>query len=180
MKLRISPFFGRRPRAASARLPVPSEVPQPAPAPLPAPARAGWSEPALLPLPAGSPPVVAVAILALGLRGEELAALADAVLASLATQRCRPVFLTDTLDPTPLRQRSLPFEYLPALPPAGHPPEAYDRLLLARMAVWRRKWRLARIVTAGPKARRRLEAWHASGDMPPALAELLTGVSEMA
>lgn len=134
-------------------------------------------EPALIASATGAPPLAAVAIVALGIRDTDLAGLADAVLDSVAKQRYRPVFVTDVLEPTPLRERSLPFEFLPPQPPLGHDPQAYERLLLARMAIWQRKWRFARLITAGPQARRRVDAWRASGIVEAALAELLNTAS---
>jgi hypothetical protein len=116
----------------------------------------------------------AVAILALALPKIEFEALAESVRASTEREPYLPVFLTDAIDLGPLRERSLFFEYLPAKPPAGYSSDSYQAVLLARLAIWRRKWCFSRIVTAGAAARRQFEFWRASPDLDLGLLELFT------
>lgn len=116
----------------------------------------------------------AVAILALALPQNDLIALAESVRVSTEREPYLPVFLTDAIDLAPLRERSLLFEYLPAEPPVGHLPTEYEAVVLARLAIWRRKWCFSRIITAGPAARRRLESWRTSPHLDPALLDLFT------
>lgn len=129
------------------------------------------SEPVLLPdLPAELP---VLAVLILDLEGATLEALLDAALAAGSRQPWLPVFLTTARNLAPFRQRHARFEFVPPNPPAGIDVADFELYRLARLEIWRRKWRFARIISAGPAARVQLECWRRSAQAAPDLSVLL-------